>query len=159
MKFVALIVILYVGFFAYKNFSEKLIGLKPVKTFSNSFFQACNFIKQNTSEDALLLTVWSYRTAYNCQRSAVGSVADIELSKDLNYTLDVAKMLKVTHIFIQKFSLSQSEDMSEKYPISFVQFMEDNPAHFVKIYENGPPLNQCLTQGLCDGNIVYEIKY
>ncbi len=87
-----------------------------------------------------------------------GNLADISLSRDLNYTLSVAKQLGITHIFIQKFSIdSQNQHLQENYDLDFVQFLENNPEHFKNIYENGLSLQECLQQGGCDGNIVYEI--
>ncbi len=130
-----------------------------VKQFSPLFFEACNWIKENTPKDSSLFTIWSHRAVYSCQRDSSGNLADISLSRDLNYTLSVAKELGVTHIFIQKFSIdSQNQHLQENYDLDFVQFLENNTEHFKNIYENGPSLQQCLQQGGCDGNIVYEIQ-
>jgi hypothetical protein len=94
----------------------------------------------------------------------MGTVPDIALSRDVNYTVEVAKQNEVTHIFVQKFSIDpNNQHLSEKYDLDFVQFLENNPTHFKKIYENGPPLEQCLQywqRGYsCDGNIIYEIVW
>jgi 4-amino-4-deoxy-L-arabinose transferase-like glycosyltransferase len=157
-KYIALIVFIIVIIFAYLNLRDKLDTMFQVKQFSPLFFDACNWIKENTPKDSLIFTVWGHRTVYSCQRSSSGNLADISLSKDLNYTLSVAKQLGITHIFIQKFSIdSTNSHLSEKYDLDFVQFLENNPEHFKNIYENGPSLQQCLQQGGCDGNIIYEI--
>jgi len=157
-KTLALIVFILVIYLSFYNLKGKLLVMKQVKQFSPMFFEACDWIKNNTDEDALIMTVWGHRAVYNCQRNVSAYLADIVLSKDLNYTLSVAEMNGITHIFVQKFSLSD-KNLSEKYPIDFVQFLEENSEHFKKVYENGPPLQQCLQQGGCDGNILYEIVY
>jgi len=63
----------------------------------------------------------------------------------------------ITHIFIQKFSLSKDPAIT-KYPVSFVNFMNEHPDKFVKLYETGSDVNTCIDQGGCDGAIVYEIR-
>ena len=133
-------------------------GLKDVKQFSTMFFDACNFVKANVTQNALIMTVWGHHTTYNCQRNTFGNLADIVLSDNVTSMLDVAKQHGITHIFVQKFSLSD-EPLQERYTISFVQILENNPDHFNKIFENGVPLQQCVQQGGCDGNIIYEIKF
>jgi 4-amino-4-deoxy-L-arabinose transferase-like glycosyltransferase len=162
-KNLALIIIAVVIALTFLNLRNKLEVMKQVKQFSPSFFEACDFVKKNTTEDAMLLTIWIHQSAYNCQRNIAGfsnlpDIGDIVLSGDLNLTLSRLKAHGITHIFIQKFSMTQ-EDVGEKYPISFIQFLESNPNNFVKIYENGPSLQQCLQVGGCDGNILYEINY
>ena len=154
----SLIIFLVVLVFGFLSLKEKTDTMLQVKQFSPLYFKACDWIKQNTSEDSVIMTVWSNRAVYNCQRNVVGNIVDIALSTDLNYTLNKTKTYGVTHIFIQKFSIS-NEPMSEKYSVAFVQFLENNPEHFVNIFENGPKLQECLQQGGCDGNIVYEVKY
>ncbi|MDI6825969.1 MAG: glycosyltransferase family 39 protein [Candidatus Aenigmarchaeota archaeon] len=159
-KYIALVVFLAIFFFSYQNVRSKLDVMFRVKQFSPIFFEACNWVKENTPKNVSLYTVWGWRALYNCQRNAVGTgtIPDIALSRDVNYTVDVAKQHGITHIFIQKFSIDyRNQHFSENYDIDFVKFLEDNPQHFKKIYENGPSLEQCLQQGGCDGNIIYEI--
>jgi hypothetical protein len=135
-----------------------------VKQFSPKFFEACNWIKENIPKNASLYTIWAWRALYNCQRNAVGlgTIPDIALSKDVNYTIEVAKENGITHIFIQKFSIDPAnQHLSEKYDLEFVQFLESNSNHFKKVYENGPSLAECQQywqRGYqCDGNILYQI--
>lgn len=159
-KYLALIVFVLIIFISYQNLTGKLDIMATVKQFSPAFFEACDWIKQNTAEDSLLLTIWGHRAVYSCQRSCSHYLADIVLSRDLNYTLQVAKENGITHLFIQKFSIDLTNPhLTEKYDWDFVQFLENNPDHFKKVFENGPSLQQCMQQGGCDGNIVYEIKF
>ncbi len=162
-KSLALIVFLLVVAVSFMNLNQKLPIMKAVKQFSPSFFQACDWIEANTDEDALLMSVWGHRLVYNCQRDASGYAGlpdsrDIILNDDLNLTVSRLKEHGITHIFLQKFSID-NKAYQEKYPVSFVQFLENNPDVFVNVYENGPLLQQCLEQRGCDGNVVYEINY
>jgi len=159
-KYLALIVFVFVLYFSFLNLKGKLDVMASVKQFSPAFFEACDWIKENTAEDSVMMTIWGWRAVYNCQRNIAGimpDMADIEMSDDLNFILSRLNAHRITHIFIQKFSLS-NELLGEKYLISWVQFLENNPENFVKIYENGPSLEQCIQAGGCDGNIVYEVR-
>ncbi|MCM8808083.1 MAG: hypothetical protein NC926_09150, partial [Candidatus Omnitrophica bacterium] len=165
-KYLGLIVFLFVFLLSYMNVSNKLSVMARVKQFSPTFFEACNWVKTNLPENVSLYTIWAHRAIYNCQRNAVGTgtIPDIALSKDLNKTLQAAKMNSITHIFIQKFSIDpENKHYGENYDLEFVEFLEANHEYFVKVYENGASLEQCRQYWQagyqCDGNIIYEIKY
>jgi len=151
-----IILVLYMGF---PQLTTKLNVMKDVKSFSDQFFIACDWIKENIPEDAIISTVWTHRTTYSAQRNVVGMDADMALSRDANYTVSFAKKIGITHIFIQKFSMHSDSSLQEKHGVDFVQFLGDNPDYFKKVYENGPELQQCIQQGGCDGNILYEVVY
>ena len=155
-KYIAVIVFLIVIILAYQNLTPKLSVMNQVKQFSPAFFEACDWTKENLPRDAVLSTVWVYRAAYSCERTAVGNSPDIFLSKDLKLIKETADEDGITHLFIQKFSLS-NQAFSESYLIDSVEFFENNPSDFKKVFENGSPLQQCIQQGGCDGNIIYEI--
>jgi len=157
-EYASLSVFLLVLLFSFLNLKEKVDVMLKVKQFSPLYFKACDWIKENTPKDSVLMTIWSNRAVYNCQRNVVGNIVDISLSTDVNYTLNKTKEFGVTHIFLHKFSLS-TEPMSEKYTVEFAKFLESHPEHFVNVFENGPKLDECLQMGGCDGNIVYEVKY
>lgn len=150
-----IILVLVVGF---AGCVVKAATMYQVKEFSPLFFEACDWIEANTPQDSLLSTVWTYRAAYSCQRNVVESMADMALSSDVDSILATTKKVGITHIFVQKFSLSD-QSLSEKYPVSYVRLLEANADHFKKVFENGPSLDECLQQGGCDGNIVYQIVY
>jgi hypothetical protein len=157
-RHIALVVFVIVLYFGYLNAAPKAGTMVQVKQFSPSFFEACDWVKENTQEDARLSTVWTHRASYSCQRNVIPNLPDMSLSQDIGHILSTAEKLGITHIFVQKFSLS-SQALSEKYPINYVQLLEDNPEQFKKVFENGPSLSQCIQQGACDGNIIYEIVY
>jgi 4-amino-4-deoxy-L-arabinose transferase-like glycosyltransferase len=159
-RIVALFVFAIIVILGYMAITEKLPTLLQVKQFSPEFFNACDWVKSNLPQNASLFTVWSHRATYNCQRNVVGSFPDVAISRDLNHTLEAAKANGLTHIFIQKFSIDyQSTHLQENYDYDFVTFLESNPNHFKKVFENGASLSQCVSQGGCDGNIIYEIVY
>jgi hypothetical protein len=145
---------------SFLNFENKLKIMSEVKKFSPLFFEACEFIKQNTTPDSLILAVYGSPTVYNCERRArlTEDTADIVLSNDIDLVLERLKAHGFTHIFVQKFAISTTP-YREAFPVSFVEFLANNSDHFIKIYENGPSIQQCLQMGGCDGSIIYEIKY
>jgi len=147
-----------VTLFGIETLSIKANSMWQIKQFSSLFFDACNWIKQNTPEDSLIMTIWAHRAVYNCQRNAVGNMADISISQDVDHILSTAKENGITYLFIQKFSLSNTA-YAETYTVDFVKLLEAHPEHFKVVYENGVSLEQCIQQGGCDGNIVYEIVF
>ncbi|MBI1978617.1 MAG: glycosyltransferase family 39 protein [Candidatus Aenigmarchaeota archaeon] len=156
--YLGLAVIGLVLFFGYQSITSKLQSMENVKTFSPLFFEACDWVKENLDEDVRLMTFWGHRAAYSCQRTIAAGFADIRLNPNPESIRDFSEMHGITHFFIQKFSLSQ-QPSRESYSVSFVQLLENNPEIFKPVYENGPPLDQCLQQGGCDGNIIYEVIY
>ena len=158
--YMAVIIFLLLLFLGCQSLMGKLSVMAMVKQFSPSFFEACNWIKENLPENITMSTVWTNRAIYCSQRNAIGHSPDIYLSRDVNYTREVAKKRGITHLFIQKFSISTGDKaLSEKYKLESIQFFENHPDVFKKVYENGPSLQQCVQSGLCDGNIIYEIVY
>jgi 4-amino-4-deoxy-L-arabinose transferase-like glycosyltransferase len=168
-KVVALVIFVLVIFFSFMNISTKLNDARHYDTnsqqyvgykmFSPSFFQATDFIKRNTTKDVLITTIWDSQTAYNSQRNVIAlrilpDSDDIMNSGNINTSLSRLKAHGITHIFVQKFSISD-----QYYTTDFVKFLESNGKNFVKIYENGPSVDECIKAGGCDGNILYEIKY
>jgi 4-amino-4-deoxy-L-arabinose transferase-like glycosyltransferase len=158
LTFVIIILVVGISFYSLK---QRLDTMQYVKQFSPLFFEACNFVKENVPKNALLLSLYTHPTVYNCDRPAIWEISglpDVVLSQDLNLTLSVLKMNGITHIFVQKFAM-YSEKYGQYYWVGFVQLLESNTDHFKKIYENGPDLNTCLSAGGCDGAIIYEIIY
>ncbi len=157
-KYLALVVIVVILFFSYQNITSKLAVMKQVKQFSPLFFVACDWVKENLPKDVIIMTFWGHRASYACERTVSPGWADIRLGENPDDIVDVVKTHGITHLFIQKFSLSD-QPSRESYSISFVRLLENNPDKFEKVYENGPPLDQCLSQGGCDGNILYKVIY
>jgi len=160
-KYFSIIILIVVIFISWLNFKDKLNTMSRVTQFSPAFFEACNFIKANTEKDAKFLTLWAGPTAYNCERTArweSNYLPDIVLSQDLENVLNGLEATGTDYIFIQKFAMSQVPYQAS-IPIIFVQLLENNPSHFEKIYENGLPLQNCISQGGCDGTIIYKVLY
>lgn len=157
-KYVALVVFGVVMFLGWSVAMYKIATMYQVKQFSPLFFEACDWAKANTPDDSVVSSVWTYRTAYSCQRNVVDSSPDLALSNNVTHILDTARKIGITHIFVQKFSLSD-QSLSESYPTSYVRLLEANPDHFKKVFENGDSLETCIQEGGCDGNILYQIIY
>ena len=157
-RHLSVVIIIFVIVLGYQNFHSKLTTMQQVKQFSPLFFEACDWIKDNLQKDVLISTVWVYRAVYNCQRTTMGNPPDIFLSKDVEKVKLTAQAYGITHLFIQKFSLTD-QAFAEGYKIDSVQFFADNPEVFKKVYENGPSLQECISAGGCDGNILYELVF
>ncbi|MEM5874514.1 MAG: glycosyltransferase family 39 protein [Candidatus Aenigmatarchaeota archaeon] len=162
-----IILIFCVAIISIQNFNDKLTTMESVKRFSNLFFEACEWVKNNLPENSKLMTIWASRALYNCKRSAVSNIADISASRDINITLKAINEIGITHIFIQKFSIG-NRDLVESQNIEFVRFLERNNNYFKKVFEN-PVNDACFENCLngiyielygrcpCDGNIIYEV--
>jgi len=161
LKTLALVFFIFVIFFSYKNFNQKLQIMDQVKQFSPAFLQACEWIKTNTPKDARLGgIVYMPAAGYNCDRNIAGGGPDVVLSQNKTLALSVLHMQNVSYLFIQKSIIDWSDaKLTERHPISFVKFLESEPKVFVKVYETGPNLDQCKQQGGCDGIIIYQINY
>lgn len=155
-KYLGLFIMLLLVITAFNNILSKTATMSQIKNFSPSFFEACDWVKQNLPKDVRLMTFWSNRAVYSCQRDMGDALADIRLSNNPAYISDVAKQNGITHFFIQKFSISQ-DVTRESFSIDFVKTLENNPNYFEQIYENGPVLDQCLNNKVCDGNIIYKV--
>ncbi len=161
--FAAIIFILILSWF---NMKSKLEVMSSVKQFSKLFFDACEWVRNHPDEvpeNSRLMTVWAHRTVYNCKRNANRQIADIVLSRNITEVVDLLKKHGYTHIFIQKFSIDlQNKHLVERYDLDFVNFLEDHPETFVKIYENGPSLQECQQYWIngysCDGNTIYRVN-
>ncbi len=160
-KYIFLIFIIIVVIASFFNFMMKLNTMKEVKRFSPSFFEMCNFIKENTPKNSSFMILYVSPFVYNCERKASWEVPDkpdIVLSNDINLVLERLKANGFTHVIVQKFALS-GEKYSSMYPVEFVRFLMNNPEEFKNIYENGPQIEQCIQAGGCDGSVVYEVNY
>lgn len=162
---IVLAVLAIVLMIAFYSFELRLAQLDNVKNFVPSFFQACDWIKNNLPEDAKLLSLNTYPTRYNCERASVWETpykADILLSNDIALVKDGLQKNGIDYIFVQKFALSNTP-LSQAYPVSFLDFMNQHNDTFKWVYENGPEYGTqdfvtCVQSGGCDpGNMVYEV--
>jgi len=157
---VILVVVIVILALAFTNFYGKLVQMESVKDFVPSFFEACDWVEENVPEGSNMLSFHTFPTRYNCDRPAVWEIpdkADIILSNDIDLVKERLGANGIEYIFVQKFSISQVA-FGQSYPVSFVQFLENNNETFIKIYENGFPIQDCLAAGRgCDGNIIYRV--
>lgn len=159
------IVFVVVAALALNSFFIKAPQIGGIKMFVPSFFEACDWVKENTPEDASLLSLNTFPTRFNCERAAVWETpdkADILLSGDVEIVKGRLEANGIDYVFVQKFSLS-NQALGQAYPVSFVQLLEDNPDDFERVYENGPRLgseefNNCIAVGCDPGNVVYRVK-
>jgi len=172
-KYIAYVFILLIIFAAYLNLNSKLTAARfynsqtksyaGYKQFSASFFDMCTYIKSNLPKDAILLSLNTHPTVYNCERQAFWNLPDLADIIATNNTLLMKERLKangITYIFVQKFSLS-NEPIFLSYPVSFVETLVNDTKDFKQVRENGASLDFCksaLAQGsVCDGTMLFEV--
>jgi len=144
---------------SYYNFSTKVLAMPQVKQFSSYFFEACDWVKTNTPQNAILLSLNTHPTVYNCQREAIWELQDLPdiiLSNNVTLVTQRLNANGIDYIFVQKFSLS-GQDYRGTYPLSFIAFLEQNPQNFKKVFENGPGYNSCVQSQGCDGTAIYQV--
>ena len=154
-KYVAILFILLLLTWSVYTTNTKAQSLKPIKQFSQSFFQGCDWIKQNAEEGALIVTLWQHRAEYACKRDTLW-VSDpwidkAVLAKDRR-TTEIFKLHGADYIFIQKFSIKQGNE-GESYPLDFVNYIT-NSSDYKIVYETEP---NCLSKGVADCSLVYKI--
>lgn len=153
---IAIIFVAVIVVWALNSANAKAESLKPVKQFAPSFFQGCDWIKENTEKGSLLVTVWQHRAEYACRRDTVWisdpGIDQAVLAKN-NDTTKIFKLHGADYIFIQKFSIAPG-NQGETYPIEFVNFIANSPDYKL-VYETE---QNCLTkQEVADCSLVYKI--
>jgi len=156
-KYLGYLILLAVVVFSFSVAKARLDTLYKVKVWDPSFFEACKWVKENTLPNATISTIWGHNGAWCSDRNMGPALADILLSNDLNYTLKVLKENKIDYLWIQKSSIDPlNRGYADNYPSRFIQMLIDNPQYFVKVYENGQPIEQCL-QG-CYGQTIFKVN-
>lgn len=136
-KFIAGIFVVSLVFMTVTAAEAKATALAPIKVFPQGFYDGCNWIKENTPQDARFMTLWASRAAYQCQRdfywSSLPDFTDILIG---NETLAYAKLKEhdINYIYVQKFSISFTPYV-ESYPIAFIKKLEDT-VRYANVYEN-----------------------
>jgi 4-amino-4-deoxy-L-arabinose transferase-like glycosyltransferase len=156
-KYLGYLVLLAIVIFSFFIAKARLDTLYKVKVWDTSFFEACKWIKENTLPNATISTIWGYNGAWCSDRNMAPAFADILLSNDLNYTLKVLKENQIEYLWIQKSSIDPlNRGYADNYPSIFIQILIGNPQYFVKVYENGQLIEQCL-QG-CYGQVIFKVN-
>ncbi|MEM4461192.1 MAG: hypothetical protein QXY70_03600, partial [Nanopusillaceae archaeon] len=118
---------------------------------------ACNWIKFNTEKNATIATIWGHNGAWCSERNMGPMLADILLSYDLNYILEVVEKNKIDYFWIQKASIDPlNRGYAGNYPIKFIRILVENPQYFIKVYENGDKIESCYQT--CYGQTIYKIN-
>jgi len=136
-KHIGVIVILVVLFISFSSAKAKGEVMISVKKFSAGFYEASNWIKANTPQDSILLSLWGHQTAYTTERKTYWVTpkdAGIVLASRNQTGIDTMKKYGLDYIFVQKWSIYQG-DYYQGYPDAFVNWIASNPA-FTKEFEN-----------------------
>ena len=115
---------------------EKISIMTKVKQFVPAFFDGCEWIKDNTPTDSLILSLYGHPTAYNCNRALQWEVPDkseILLSNN-DRSYERLKSHGFDYIMVQHFAVSATP-YGQTYPICFVQYL-DSSSKYEKVYDN-----------------------
>lgn len=159
-KYFALALMVLILIISFYDFYTKIVTMPAVKQFSPAFLDACSWAKQNLPSNAIILSLYTAPTSYNCDRKAIWELQDLPdiiLSNNLNLTVRRLNANGIGWIFVQKFAMSQ-QAYRQNYPTSFIVFLESNPQTFSKVFENGPSYGTCVQSGGCDGTAIYKVK-
>lgn len=130
--------------------------LRPQKQYSQSFFQACNWIDQNTPQDSVVHYIYHHRANYHCQRKATSNarygLEDAIISAD-EKSYEAFQTIGVDYIMLHN-QLIDMEPRRTAYSIDFVQYVMMDP-NYEQVYEYPQGCNVLDMQTDCVA--VYEI--
>lgn len=155
IKIVSIILVFIIFLFAMTSISAKTESLRPIKEFSPAFFEGCNWIRRNTPENSLLVTLWQHRAEYACKRDCIftGAPGGAEMMLSGNErTYEIMKLHGADYVYIQKFSMSPGNE-EESYPWVFVKYIRDSE-NFEKVHEY--PEN-CMVSNIQDCVVIYKV--
>lgn len=160
------LILLALVFVIYKftiSYLQKLEIMRILKTFSPYFFDACEWVKNNLEKNVTLMSLWSYRVLYSCERN-VGGVGDLRLSDNSTFINELAKKIGIEYFFVEKFSIDPlNRNLEERYNLKWVELLVNSSEKFEIVYENGVPFEKCKKEYLlrgyqCDGIIIFRVK-
>lgn len=136
-RYAGIIIVLVFAVLVAQPGLAKISVMSSVKQFSPAFVEANQWLKQNTPEDSVVLSLWTAATVYHSERRAMWSVAelgDILLTNTDDKVLPPLKKHGVDYILVAKFSISE-QAYQQTYPIQFVNYLQSSN-HFKNVFEN-----------------------
>lgn len=115
---------------------QKLETMKGVKSFSEGFFNGCDWIKKNTPTDSIIFSVYAHHTAYFCDRMSVRYLPDseeIQISNN-DTAYEHLKLHGIDYVYIQAFTISD-KPYSEVTTLDFLNYLNSSDK-FEKILDN-----------------------
>jgi len=135
-KYIAVLVILILLYGSWIYAVEKIDTMKAVKSFIPGFFEGCKWVDKNTPEDSILVSVYGHQTAYQCNRVVFYGTDGPEIFLTNNDTAyQHLKLHGADYIFVIE-GLISTANLSENYPLSFVQYLESNTTAYELVYDN-----------------------
>ena len=115
--------------------STKAESLRPQKQYSQSFFEACDWVRENTPENSVLHYIYGYRSKYHCQRESVKNkdmgIEDAVASPG-DHTYEIYKTVGVDYVMLHS-GLIAREPRKTAYSVDFVQHIMLDP-HYEHVY-------------------------
>jgi 4-amino-4-deoxy-L-arabinose transferase-like glycosyltransferase len=149
-KYIAIGIVIILVIVMVSQAQEKINTMSQVKQFSPGFIEGCDWIKENTPEDAILFATYMHQTKYQCYRR-VDIARDKEeiLLSNNDTSYEHLKLNGINYLIILE-GLITTQKLSENYPVEFVNYVEGSNK-FTLVYDNRP------TRGT-DGVRIYEIQ-
>lgn len=124
--------------FAVPEALQKLGTMKGVKTFPDSFLNACDWVRANTPEDARLFTPYQHAMSWECDRKgyAGGEVPDVPLilTSNNDTAYQHLKAHGTDYVFVPDFVVS-NVPYSGTISVAFLNYMDSSP-HFKLVFDN-----------------------
>lgn len=139
------------------NLSVKAESLRSQKQYSESFFEACDWVKENTPQDSVVHYIYAHRSNYHCHRKSVGNGETGIEGAIMSANEDTHKLYKavgVDYVMLHSALISRQARRTT-YPVDFVQHIMMNPM-YESVYQYPQGCNVLNMQQDCVA--VYEIK-
>ncbi len=111
--------------------AAKAESLRPQKQFSEPFFEACDWVSENTQEDSVMHYVYRWRTLYHCQRHSIRNdfhgMEDAIVSADQN-TYETYKAIGVDYVMLHSRLVDWNPGV-QSYSFDFVQYIMFDPLY------------------------------
>lgn len=142
------ILMLLVSLWAYGG--DKLNTMKQVKTFSQGFFAACDWVDRITPKDSFIFATYAQHVAYHCSRNSTTNLPDqgfIQLTNN-DSAYEHLKLHGFDYVFVPRFTISIIP-YQESISLKMLGYM-DSSDKFKKVYDNSDVYGQ-------DGTLIYKV--
>ncbi|HLE07157.1 MAG TPA: glycosyltransferase family 39 protein [archaeon] len=130
---VIILVVLSASAFVYGF--EKISTMKQVKQFVPGVFDACDWVKKNTTEDSVLFATYASQVRYQCERRlAVARDSEEIMLGNESVSHEHLKLNGINYVYVINGLISQQK-LQENYYEPFVKMME-NSTKFRNVFDN-----------------------
>ncbi len=114
---------------------EKISTMKQVKQFVPGVFDACDWVKKNTTEDSVLFATYASQVRYQCERRlAVARDSEEIMLGNESVSHEHLKLNGINYVYVINGLISQQK-LQENYYEPFVKMMEKS-TKFKNVFDN-----------------------